>query len=116
MSFFSTVVAAFQHGGIWMWAIFATQVVTLAIIAERIFTLYIVRRPGEKAVVKKFEDDIRKGQIEKVINKAHGLGMTHPISKVVEAGAQAALDMGGREEIQAKMDEVLLNENSRLET
>jgi biopolymer transport protein ExbB len=115
MDFFSTIGAAFAHGGIWMWAIFGAQVVSVAIIAERIFSLYVRRSPGEKAVIKKFEDDIRKGNIEKVISKAHSLGDSHPISRVVEAGAQAALDMGGREEIQAKMDEILLNENSRLE-
>jgi len=115
MELFSLISTAFQHGGIWMWAIFMAQIVSLAIIAERIFALYVMRQPGQKKIASEFEQEIRKGQIDKVLSKAQKLGSTNSISKVIEAGAQAAIDMGGREEIQAKMDEVLLHENSKLE-
>ena len=81
-----------------------------------VFTLfYFSRTAQQKTLAKGFEGDIRKGQIERVLARAQNLGKSNPISTVVQAGAQAALDMGGREEIQAKMDEVLINENSRLE-
>ncbi|MCB0357675.1 MAG: MotA/TolQ/ExbB proton channel family protein, partial [Bdellovibrionales bacterium] len=36
-------------------------------------------------------------------------------AKAVEAGLQSALNLGGKEEIQGKMDEVLLAENSKME-
>lgn len=115
MELFSMISAAFQHGGIWMWAIFAAQVASLAIIAERVFALYIMRQPGQKNLADSFEDEIRKGQIEKVLNKSKTMGAMNPLAKVIEAGSQAALDLGGRDEIQAKMDEVLIHENAKLE-
>src|SRR5580698_6638869 len=114
MEIFAKIANAFHQGGIWMYAILVAQIVSIAIIAERIFALYVMRSAHQKAIAKSFEGDIRKGQIERVIARAQNLG-GNPISKVVQAGAQAAVDMGGREEIQAKMDEVLINENSKLE-
>lgn len=115
MNFFSQVATAFSHGGIWMWAIFFAQVVSLAIIAERIMVLYMSRGGKQKDLARYFEEDIKRGQIDSVIRKAQQMGSNNPIANVVQAGAQAAIDMGGREEIQARMDEVLLSENSRLE-
>jgi len=111
----STIGKAFADGGIWMWAILAVQIVSIAIIIERIIALYVLRRPNQKQYAEKFEQDIRRGEIEAVINSAQRMRFVNPVANVVEAGAQAARDMGGRQEIQAKMDEVLLAENSKLE-
>lgn len=115
MEIISTISNAFHQGGIWMYAILAAQIFSFAIIAERVFALYVVRSDRQKSLAKSFEADIRKGQLERVLARAQNLGRTNAISTVVQAGAQAAIDMGGREEIQAKMDEVLINENSKLE-
>ena len=115
MGLFSSVVDAFQHGGIWMWVIFIAQMFSLAIIIERVFALFMKRSDKQKAVARLFEDDIRKGQIDKVLTRTLKMGDSEAIAKVVQAGAQASLDMGGREEIQSRMDEVLLAENSKLE-
>src|ERR1700761_7938589 len=106
MEFFGTISSAFHQGGIWMYAILAAQIFSFAIIAERVYALYFARQAKQKSLAKGFESDIRKGQIERVIARAQNLGRSNPISTVVQAGAQAAIDMGGREEIQAKMDEV----------
>lgn len=115
MEMFTSVADAFRHGGIWMWVIFAAQIFSLAIIAERIFALYVSRKTHQKLIAKTFEDDIRKGNIDKVLSRAQKLDSSNAIAHVIQAGAQAALDLGGRDEIQAKMDEVLLEENARLE-
>jgi biopolymer transport protein ExbB len=115
MEFFSSIAEAFKHGGVWMYFIFIAQIVSFAIIGERVWALYFSRTGRQKQIAKKFEQDIRKGDIDKVIARAQNLGSQHPISNVIAVGAQAAMDMGGREEIQAKMDEVLLHENSKLE-
>lgn len=101
--------------GIWMWVILAAQIVSIAIIIERVFALYVIRKPNQKAVTKLFIDDIRSGNIEKAMKKAQSLGTTQPVSVVALAGMQAAIDMGGKEEIQMKMDEVLLEETTRVE-
>lgn len=115
MNFITNIINSFSHGGSVMWIIFFGQIISIAIIAERAFALYLKRDLTNKAIAKSFEEDIKKGRLETVIMKARGLGQNSPLGKVVQAGAQAALDMGGREEIQSKMDEVLLNENALLE-
>lgn len=117
MSFgvFSGVVTAFTEGGIWMIFILAAQLVSLAIIVERVFALYIQRRPNQRAVAMAFERDIKSGQLDRVISQAKSISSQNPVAVAAQAGAQAAMDMGGKEEIQLKIDEVLLEEQSRLE-
>jgi biopolymer transport protein ExbB len=112
---FDSIATAFQHGGFWMYPILALQVVTIAIMAERVYALYMKRKGQEHIFVKGFEDNIRRGELETVIQKASADQAQHPIAAAVVAGAQAAATFGGRDEIQGKMDEVLLHENSQLD-
>ena len=115
-SYITAIYQAFAQGGIWMWAIFAVQVVSVAIIAERIFHLYILRAPQQRKIVDQFERDIKSGDLERAaMAKPPMIGKAHAIYAVVNAGAQAAINMGGKEEIQSKMDEILLDENEKLE-
>ncbi|MCJ8276350.1 MAG: MotA/TolQ/ExbB proton channel family protein, partial [Bdellovibrionales bacterium] len=53
--------------------------------------------------------------INNVIKRSNKYALLNPIARVISAGAESARDFGGREEIQAKMDQVLLSENSKLE-
>ena len=115
-SFFGSIVSFFVTGGFWMFPIFAAQVVSLAIIAERYVRLYIQRKPDLRKQANLFEADIKKGNLERVILQARSLEQGNALRNVVEAGAQAALNMGGRDEVQAKMDEVLMREQSKLES
>lgn len=109
------IVKAFSEGGFWMYPILGVQIAAVAIIAERILALFVKRSVSNRDIVNMFEDDIKKGQLSKVMKKAESLPKDGALRKVIEAGTQAALDMGGREEIQAKMDEVLYHEQGRLE-
>lgn len=111
----TTITTAFIDGGIWMWAIAIAQVVSIAIIVERIWKLYVWRNSDQTTIVNHFEKDIRSGQFEKVLLNTRAHRRRSPIYSVLTAGTQAAVDMGGREEIQAQMDEVLLSENQKLE-
>ena len=110
----SGILTAFREGGIWMGFIMAAQLVSIMIIVERSFALYIMRKPNQKKLVAMFERDIKSGQLDRVIGLARNMGNS-PIATVAMTGAQAAQDMGGKEEIQLKIDEVLLEEQSRLE-
>jgi biopolymer transport protein ExbB/TolQ len=112
---FTMIAHAFSEGGIWMLAIMAAQIFSIAIIAERVFALYVSRSKNQKAVAQEFEDDIKKGRLDRVVGKARGLAAHEPVAAVIAAGAQAAQDLGGRDEIQAKMDEILAIENAKLE-
>jgi biopolymer transport protein ExbB len=109
------ILTAFRDGGIWMMFIMVAQMASLAIILERVIALYVMRKPNQKKIVASFEREIKSGQLEAVISHARSLGTSNPIAVVAQAGAQAALDMGGKEEIQLRIDEVLLEEQSRIE-
>ncbi|MCM2281794.1 MAG: MotA/TolQ/ExbB proton channel family protein [Bdellovibrionaceae bacterium] len=109
-----SVIRFFQEGGFWMLPILAAQVFSIAIIIERVFALYIRRQATRQALIQSFEEDIKKGNLDVVVNKGRQVSSSDPLGAVVAAGAQAALNLGGREEIQGKMDEVLLVENARL--
>jgi len=115
MEFFTKISLAFQHGGFWMFPIAAYQLITVAIIIERAFALYGKRSANQQEFVVNFEDNIRRGEMDVVINKASAARTAYPVAGAILAGAQAAANFGGREEIQGKMDEVLLHENALLD-
>jgi biopolymer transport protein ExbB len=115
MDMFTKISQAFEHGGIWMYVILAIQLFSVAIIIERTIVLFMKKKLNQTDIASQFEDDIRRGEIDSVINKSNNQSATQPIAKAVLAGAKSAKFYGGREEIQAKMDEVLLHENSMLD-
>ncbi|MGE0762289.1 MAG: MotA/TolQ/ExbB proton channel family protein [Bdellovibrionales bacterium] len=110
------IVKAFSEGGFWMYPILAVQVAAVIITVERVMALYVKRSVGNRDLVNIFEDDIKRGNLTKVLKKAEALPRDSALRKVIEAGTNAAINMGGREEIQAKMDEVLYHEQGRIET
>jgi biopolymer transport protein ExbB/TolQ len=115
MEIFAKISAAFAGGGFWMWPIAMFQVVSIAIIVERAIALFSKRQAEELKFVTVFEDNIRRGEMDAVVSKAQAQREIHPVARAIAAGAQAAQNFGGKEEIQGKMDEVLLAENSALD-
>lgn len=115
LGFFGRMSAAFAHDGVWMYAIAIVHIATIILIADRVYALFIQRSLNQKKVIKGFEEDIKAGKLERTYDKSKMLRATQPVAAVVSAGVQAAKDFGGRDEIQARMDEILTVENSRLE-
>ena len=115
MEFFTELKTAFGHGGIFMWPILAIQFVSIAIIIERTYALFSRRKPNQIAFVAGLEDYVRRGEVDAVIGKSQAAQAGNPVARAVIAGAQAAKNFGGKDEIQGKMDEVLLEENGHLE-
>lgn len=116
MEFLLSLGRGFTSGdAIWMWAILAAQIVSIAIIAERAIALFGSRKPNQKEISKVLAEDIRAGNLEKALRRSLQIGSKEPLGVVAAAGIQAALDLGGKEEIQLKMDEVLLEEATRVE-
>ena len=109
------IILAFQKGGLWMWAILFFQIVSLVIIIERALFLFLKRKPDQKDYAETFSKQIRKGELDSVIQKTGKEVHKQPLAGAVQAAAQTALDCGGREEIQGKMDEALMGEMSVLE-
>lgn len=115
MNIISAIVEAFRSGGVWMWVILVTQVFSLAIIAERIAALYVRRKPNQEQIAKTFEEGISKGDIGRIIDRVTSPGPHQPIETAIAAGAQAAVNMGGKDEINARMEESIMKEYSSLE-
>lgn len=108
------IMNAFAHGGLLMWLIVPVHAISIIIIVERVMALYLKRDPNQKKLAGAFENDIRRGQLDGVIAKAKQID-DQPIAVVAQVGAQAAQDNAGKEEIQLRMDEVILEEQSRIE-
>jgi len=111
-----TIIKAFTEGGFWMWPILGIQIAAIAIIIERAYALFVRRSLNASVRASFFEDDIKRGELKRVMKKAESYSKRSAIRRVVEAGTQAAMGMGGREEIQSKMDEVLYSEQTRIES
>jgi biopolymer transport protein ExbB len=105
----------FLAGGVWMWAILACQIFSMAIIAERVVTLYLRRQPNQLKKVQPFEKTIKSGNLESLVDISKEIKSTDPIGQVALVGAQSAMSFGGKEEIQLKMDEVLVETSQRLD-
>lgn len=99
-----------------MWPILGIQIAAIAIIIERAYALFVRRSLNASVRASFFEDDIKRGELKRVMKKAESYSKRSAIRRVVEAGTQAAMGMGGREEIQSKMDEVLYSEQTRIES
>lgn len=115
MELLASIAKAFSEGGSWMFAILLLQIFSLAIVVERVVTLYFRRRANQKEIALAFERDIKRGDLDDVIETAKKLETYEPVARVTLVGATAAFNLGGQNEIQGKMDEVLLEENSILE-
>jgi biopolymer transport protein ExbB/TolQ len=116
MEFMLSLGRAFTSSdAIWMWAILAAQIVSVAIILERSLALFVNRKTNQKDLSKLIAEDIRSGNLDKALRRSMQISTKEPLGTVASAGIQAAIDLGGKEEIQLKMDEILLEENTRVE-
>lgn len=113
MEFVAGISEAFVKGGVWMWVILALQLGSIAIIIERVLFLYKNSKVGQRKLVDSFEKDIRTGRLNEVKDATQK--SNEPVAQVVAAGVEAAMNWGGKDEIRGKMDEVLLDLNSKYE-
>jgi len=106
----------FNTGGVWMWVILAFGVAAFAIIVERFYFLYLKRKPNQKEYVASLENSIRSGDLATVSSQCANDSAFHPIAPAIAAATNVVLNHGGKEEIQGKMDEVLLHEVEKVES
>ena len=110
-----SIILAFQKGGLWMWAILFFQIISIVIIAERAWFLFLKKKLGQINYADSFSVSIRKGQLADVIQKVKKDLKEQALAIAIHSAVQTALDCGGREEIQSKMDESLMGEMNMLE-
>lgn len=97
-----------------MWFILGLQIVALAIIVERVVALYIRRKPVQRKNVLGFEKGIRQGDLKNVLTSTQS-NSDLSINRTVAAGTEAAMNMGGKDEIQGRMEEIILEETEQIE-
>ena len=110
----SNIAIAFEHGGFFMYPILMIQLISFAIMIERAYFLYMKRKMNNVDFVAQFEGDIRRGNLDEVIEKS-GRIKENTLATAIHAGAEAAKTLGGKEEIQGRMDEVLIAESATLD-
>ncbi len=108
------IAMAFEQGGFWMYPIMIIQLISIAIIIERVYFLFMKRKTNNVEFVSQMEDTIRRGDIEQLIQKTQNM-RENTLATAIFAGATAAKNLGGKEEIQGRMDEVLIAENAALD-
>lgn len=108
------IAMAFEQGGFWMYPIMIIQLISIAIIIERVYFLFMKRKTNNVEFVSQMEETIRRGDIEQVIQKTQNM-RENTLATAIFAGATAAKNLGGKEEIQGRMDEVLIAENAALD-
>ena len=111
----SAIYDAFVLGGFWMYPILMVQVVTYAIIAERVMALFASRAPNLKTRAKAFEEDIKKGQLDRVLSKAERNPNQDVVTMLARTGAESVMHSAGKEEIQLKMEELVIEESGRID-
>lgn len=116
MGFFTSIIEAFSgNGAFFMWAILGLQIVTVAIILERVLKLYVQDGLNPLKYIQSLNQDIRAGDITKAYRKAATLSNKDSSARLAESALSASLNMGGREEIQLRLQETLFNETTQLE-
>ena len=109
------IIQAFQKGGLWMWAILFFQIISIVIVVERAWFLFLKRKLDQSFYADSFSNWIRQGKLSDVIKKAKEDSLFQPLALSIHSAVQTALDCGGREEIQSKMDESLMREMNALD-
>jgi len=116
MGFLTSIIQAFtSEGAIIMWALLGLQIVSLAIIAERILRLYFKESINPVKFVQSISQDIRKGDLDKAQKKTASLIETESVARITESALSASINMGSREEIQTRLQEGVFNETTQLE-
>lgn len=116
MSFLTSIIEAFSgNGALFMWVLLSLQIVTLAIIAERVVRLFFRDSINPVKFVQSISGDIRQGDLATAYKKTTSLTSSTSAARLAEGALNASINMGGREEIQTRLQEGVFNETTQLE-
>lgn len=116
MTFLTSILQSFTgDGALIMWALLALQIVSIAIIAERVMRLYFKESINPIKFVQSIAQDIRQGELQKAQKKALSLVESESAARIAESALTASINMGSREEIQTRLQESVFNETTELE-
>jgi biopolymer transport protein ExbB/TolQ len=111
-SFFAEVQRRWVAGDWGMYPIAICAIVAMAIIIERVWTLFFTASVNKDGFLRGLKKHIFSGDLDKAINYVAGQ-KTAPLTNVVKAGLMNVPK--GEDEVQAALDEASLRETPRLE-
>jgi len=109
------VMQRFQEGGVFMYFILAFGVVTFSLIIERTFGLYLRLKTAPRGFRQKILEYVSHGDLQGAKNYAVSAGAGTSLGRIAEIGCHLRGNAGGEEEVQARMDEALTEEISRID-
>jgi len=109
---FASLAEHYQAGGFWMYLISAFQFFSIAIIIERFYVLYIKVKLNKNQLLIGLKEKIFQGDVKEGLTYLSQQPQT-PLTRILKAGLLQVNH--GEEEVQAAMDEAVLNEMPQLE-
>ena len=109
---FGSMFKAFDAGGIGMYPISIALIFSIAIVVERVYTLYFRSSVDKEAFLKGLRKHIYAGELDRAIAYCGGQKPS-PLVSVVKAGLINVPK--GEGDVQAAMDEAALRESPRIE-
>lgn len=107
------IIKAFQGGGIFMYFILLFAIMTMGLIIERASFLFKLKTPPAD-FRKRIIDLILRGDYKAAESLAQAQGSTS-LGKIVASGCALRANGAGDEEVQARMDEALTQEISKID-
>jgi biopolymer transport protein ExbB/TolQ len=109
------IMQRFQEGGVFMYFILAFGVVTFSLIVERTLGLYVRLKTAPQGFRQKILEYVSHGDLQGAKNYAVSAGAGTSLGRIAEIGCHLRGNAGGEEEVQARMDEALTEEISRID-
>ncbi len=112
LSIFGIIAKRYEAGGWGMYPITVCLIFLVAILADRLLTLFVKANINKEAFLRGLKKHIYAGDLDKAISYVAGQKPT-PLTAVVKAGLMNVPK--GEAEVQAAMDEAALRENPKIE-
>jgi biopolymer transport protein ExbB/TolQ len=110
-----SIAQRFSEGGPFMFAILVFGICTLGLIIERFVALYLTMKNPPADFRKRILDHLTRGDLRGAESYAMASANTTALGRIAEIGLHLRGNAGGEEEIQARMDEALSQEISRID-
>lgn len=109
------VLSAFHEGGIFMYFILIFGLFTMALMAERSVQLFIKVKAAPADFRARVLDFLNRGDLKGAENYANSAAHGTAIGTIASLGCKIRANAGGAEELQARMDETLSHEISKID-
>jgi len=110
-----SIIERFHQGGLFMWVILTFFIFTIGFIVERGNVLYFKLKEIPSTFRDKILNYLVKGDFKGAEREALAFGKSNPIGRITAVGCHLRAQGGGEEEIQARMDEHLAKEISKID-